>query len=581
MGFATPSATILPAGVLVSPIVIPTHTVSLAGSQFDSFAELPRSTPTDTIPNFQSFPNQLTVNPAGGADFTSLSAALADSSVQAQDTFIAVESGSDTTQPIEPPAKTSNVWTVIGPSNHASLPAVGTRVTPSDATNMFRLHCPISGSSWNPCWRPQAGARKYWLFGADIDVESGGGTLNGGRMIELDEGSNGTGSNQADQAQEVFIDRCYIHSVVDGTRNTPRAISLNSGESGVLNCYFEDISSGTQQNWIIGGWFGQGPYLIQNNFFGGGSCIIGGADPPADDMFPRDITFKNNHVYRPPSHSSNPNVLVVNSLEFKVGERVLIENNYFENNWADAQTGKMILFRCTNQGGSGGPSDPGNTVFLADVTFRFNVMDDTPNCIDCAAWGSQFRQALQPVQNVSIHDNVGFNIASEATVTGGTEYATFLQSEGIDWHVFNNTFDNNSSDGPIQLNGSGASNMLLQNNIMYVGNFGVKGGGCTQGTDCLNQWADGVQGYDFDGNVVFGANVGQYPALSNVYPSNDSGVFVDAANHDYNLTASPGFGNGTNGRARGADVTALYGSDPYNPSAGSRLEGVRSTVLPS
>jgi hypothetical protein len=44
-----------------------------------------------------------------------------------------------------------------------------------------------------------------------------------------------------------------------------------------------------------------------------------------------------------------------------------VEGNLFENNWSDAQAGKMILLRAESPGG-----------VCEDITFRFNRIENTP-----------------------------------------------------------------------------------------------------------------------------------------------------------------------------------------------------------
>ena len=66
---------------------------------------------------------------------------------------------------------------------------------------------------------------------------------------------------------------------------------------------------------------------------------MGGADPQVslNGNVASDIYFRRNHVYKRPSWLGSTQLVVKNLFELKVGRRILVEGNVFENNWANGK----------------------------------------------------------------------------------------------------------------------------------------------------------------------------------------------------------------------------------------------------
>src|SRR5262249_23653079 len=73
-----------------------------------------------------------------------------------------------------------------------------------------------------------------------------------------------------------------------------------------------------------------------------------------------------------PSYAGTP-WSVKNLLEFKNGQRVLIEGNVFENNWPQAQDGHFMLITPRTEAGQM------PWAFTGDITFRYNLVRDVTN----------------------------------------------------------------------------------------------------------------------------------------------------------------------------------------------------------
>jgi hypothetical protein len=98
---------------------------------------------------------------------------------------------------------------------------------------------------------------------------------------------------------------------------------------------------------------GPGPYLIANNYLeaSGENIMFGGADPYIANLVPSDITIRQNYISKPLSWRGQA-WIVKNLLELKNAQRVTIDGNLIENNWAAAQPGVAIVLTPRNQDGN-------------------------------------------------------------------------------------------------------------------------------------------------------------------------------------------------------------------------------------
>src|SRR4029077_3526512 len=160
-----------------------------------------------------------------------------------------------------------------------------------------------------------------------------------------------TQTSLATVAHDLIVDRCYIHG--DPVNGQKRGIALNSATTTVVNSYISDIKSSQSDAQAIQGSNGPGPYLIANNYLeaSGENIMFGGADPFIANLVPSDITIKQNYISKPVSWRGQA-WTVKNLIELKNGQRITIDGNLIENNWAAAQIGYAILLTPRNQDGS-------------------------------------------------------------------------------------------------------------------------------------------------------------------------------------------------------------------------------------
>ena len=310
--------------------------------------------------------NTITVN-AGG----NLQSAI--NTAQPGDTIV-LQAGATFTGTFTLPNKgASTQWIYIRSSAYASLPAPGNRVSPANAANMAT----IAGTG-SPviAVTTQAGAHHYRFVG--IEIKPAAGKFSYGIV---DMGSSAT--SLAQLPHDIVFDRCYIHG--DPAVGGRRGIALNSAASAVIDSYLSDWKENGADSQAIVGWNTPGPVKLVNNYLEGSgeNVMFGGADPSIANLVPSDIEIRGNYFFKPLAWISQA-WTVKNLIEFKNGQRVLLEGNIFENNWQDAQGGEGIVVTPRNQDG-GAPWS-----ITQDITIRLNKVINVGRGFNIAGRDSNF-----------------------------------------------------------------------------------------------------------------------------------------------------------------------------------------------
>ena len=272
--------------------------------------------------------------------------------------------------------------------------------------------------------------------------------------------------------------------------------------------------------------------------------MFGGADPSIPNLIPSDITIEGNDFYKPLSWQSL-GYDVKNDFELKLGDRVLVQDNTFQNNWASAQDGYAILLRSTDQSGTAPWSD------VSNVTFQQNVIENSPNGINL---DSELGTAVG-MSNININNNLLYNIGGSS---GGTLFQ-ILGYQGVpiqNLSITNNTgikpataptngeavmFDAETSSGAESTDA--VNGLVFSNNVLSNGLYGIFGSGKGTGNAALSSFAPGGS---FSGNVLIGGSAGSYSSYpGNYFPSSVS--FVDPSTGNYNLTNPSLYDNGNPG----------------------------------
>ena len=446
------------------------------------------------------------------------------------------------------PNKSGSDWIVIRSSAaDADLPPPGTRITPAESAIMPKLISP----NYVPAAYTDVGAHHYRFIGVEFGVAEGKDIYN---IVSF-------GADQTSLAQtphDLIIDRCYIHGNDAGA--VSRGVLLNCARAAVIDSYISNCHSEGFDSQAICGWNGSGPFKIVNNYLEGAgeNVMFGGAKPSIQNLIASDVEFRLNHVYKPlswkqghPTYAGRP-WTIKNLFELKNAQRLFIDRNIFENNWADAQNGFAILFTPRGEDGVA----PWATA--QDVTFTNNIVRHSGGGFNIA--GPDHGSLSQPSQRILIRNNLIDDIDGDkwGSAAYGPADGKFAQIVGGPVNI---TIDHNTifhSGSIIVADGAPSPGFIFCDNIARNNVYGVLGSDRSPGLDSLGFY---FPGYEFRKNVIVGVPLDiKYPA-DNFLPLLLGLVgFVDLSGGDYRLARTSPYRNaGTDGKDVGCDIDALNG----------------------
>jgi hypothetical protein len=301
------------------------------------------------------------------------------------------------------PKKAGNRWIVVrSGASDDKLPAPGSRVTPAFAPAMPKIVSPNQG----PALAAAPGAHHYRLVGIEF-----------GTTPEVKEtysivAFGGDQPSDADTPHNLIVDRCYVHG--HGQLSSRRGVLLNSASSAVIDSHISEIHAVGADSQAILGYNGPGPFRIVNNYLEGAAenIMFGGSDPAIRNLVPSDIEIRGNHLFKPmkwrpgdPTFAGVP-WTVKNLLELKNAQRVLIEDNFLENNWATA-----LVLTPRNQGRNA----PWSVV--QDVLFRNNVVRNVVSGF--VVQGSDDESPSESAKRIAVINNLWFFSRTFFGVTAG------------------------------------------------------------------------------------------------------------------------------------------------------------------
>jgi len=511
-----------------------------------------------------------TVN-AGG----SLQAAI--DAAQPGDTIL-VQAGATFTGSFKLPAKGGSASiTIRSSAPDASLPAAGERISPTFAPLLPKIRASNVGAAI----RTAPGASNWRLMFLEFLPASSTASAN---LVEF----GGTGTTQSTLAsvpQHLVMDRCYLHG--DASYGQRRGLALNSGDAQVVNSYFADFKAVLQDTQAINGWNGPGPYLIENNYLeaAGENVMFGGTDPAIANLVPSDITIRRNLITKKTAWMSQ-SWAVKNLVEFKSAQRILMEGNTIENNWAAGQQGYAILFSPRNQSGTA----PWTVV--RDAVVQNNVIRHVAAAFNICGYDNL--QTSQQTQNITIRNNLLFDVNTRwATPNNPANGRLVIVGGGPKNITFDhNTVDNNGSStifiyGGYSLTGTSILGFDVTNNLLRSNSYGIYGDNRGEGTVGLAAYCPNSIVLR---NTLAGGVAKRYPT-GNDFPTLTAWLadFVNVGAADYRLiSASPSKGSGTDGKDLGVDFTELNAAlaphspitDPLPPPTASKPYSGTASALP-
>ncbi|HEX6973418.1 MAG TPA: hypothetical protein VF147_03400 [Vicinamibacterales bacterium] len=180
--------------------------------------------------------------------------------------------------------------TVRSSAPDGQLPGPNVRITPDYAALLPKIQSDNSA----PALRLAPGAHHWRLQFLEFPA-----TLLGyNDILRVGEGSSAQ-SQLSQVPYEIDIDRVYVHG--DPLYGQKRGIALNGRSVTIRNSYISDIKAVGFDTQAIGGWNGPGPFTIENNYLEGAgeNFILGGSDPPIQNLVSEDVVVRYNHMSKP------------------------------------------------------------------------------------------------------------------------------------------------------------------------------------------------------------------------------------------------------------------------------------------
>ena len=380
-------------------------------------------------------------------------------------------------------------WIVVRSDKSGELPAVGTRVSPSEASLMAKIVTP-SVSAAIKTSGPSSG---WWLVGLEVTVAPALTAQQYG-IITLGEGQ----TTMAAVPQDLVLDRMYIHGQT--TTNLSRCVALNSGRTQVSDSYITECHGKDFDAQAIAGWNGPGPFKIVNNMLmgSGENVIFGGADPSVPGLVPSDIEIRRNYFYTPLAWKGV--WLKKNLLELKNATRVLVEGNVLDGSWTHGQTGWAIVLMSTNQ--SGGCS----WCIASDITIRRNLIKNAGAGINVAGG---YATDNMTTRRVLIAENVLENIG--VSPYDGDERGFQLLARTQSVTLERNVLGAGNLSAALITEGGGPC--VLKDNVWNAGRYGVFASGGGIGSAALSVGCG--SSYVWSNQTMIGSSGGNsYPAAT-------------------------------------------------------------------
>ena len=437
----------------------------------------------------------------------------------------------------------SSSWIVVRPAAGAALPAEGQRMTPALASSLSLPR--IVSADYDAAIRTAPGANHYRIVGIEVTL-SPAPAYNYG-LILLGGGNASEGQTSlATVPHDLVFDRVYVHGTT--TTSLSRCIAANSAATAVIDSYVSECHAEGQDAQAIGGWNGPGPFKIVNNYLEGSgeNIMFGGADPSIQNLVPSDIEIRHNHIAKQVSwHGSR--WLIKNLLEFKSAQRVLLEGNVFENNWASAQEGAGIVLWSANQSGTA------TWTVTQDITFRRNLMRNVGAGFQISATASN---PSLPARRIAITDNLVYGI-NQPGFEGNARGFQIANGTGqlSDLTIAHNTMIG-SSLSAFTLIGTPTVRLVVTDNVLDGGTYGIIGDGQGIGTSALNMFV--TDGSFLRNVLVIAAQYAAQFPIGNSYPASVSAIgFVNPSGGDYSLSLPSPY-KGLSGSADpGANIAAV------------------------
>src|SRR5207245_2500669 len=307
----------------------------------------------------------------------------------------------------------------------------------------------------------------------------------------------------------------YIHGAPTG--EFIRGVLMNGLHIAIVDSYLSNFHSINGDTQAAIAWNTPGPLKLVNTYLEAAAenVLFGGAPSAVANYVPSDIEIRHNFFDKPlswrpgdPAYAGKT-WIVKNLLEFKDGQRAIIEGNIFGHHWAGAQSGFFMLI--TPRGESG--DNP--WAFTGDITFRYNKVLKTTGG---PAVNGTDGQVTQNSSRVLFEHNVFENIGAYFVPGAFNGQFSMIGNAIQNLTIRHNTIS--QSDTPLHFVGDSAGAMnglIIVDNIFGNGGYGIAGD-TTQGVAELDAVAPG---WVMRKNVIYGPYPNANGVPKSYYPADD------------------------------------------------------------
>lgn len=339
----------------------------------------------------------------------------------------------------------------------------------------------------------------------------------------------------ADVPTNITIDHCDIHGHT--TQEVQRGVAANGANVKIMNSKIWEIHGRGYDTQAICCWNGPGPFLIEGCYLeaAGENVMFGGSPAAIPNLVPTDIIIRHNYFFKPLTwYVNDPSYAgirwsVKNLFELKNARNVVIEGNIFENNWADAQAGRAIVFTPR-------PSDSGLWAVIEDVEFINNIVRNVGSGMLILGADEAGSNPDRPIptetrlRRVRVANNLWENVDGKRFGSNGYFLTVINKTEDV-------TVEHNTALQTGHIIGTDYApnaRFIYRDNISRHNEYGIFGGGKSTGNATIS--------YYFPDGVITG-NVIAKEVRGGSSPSNHAGVYP-AGNFFPETLADVGFGEG-------------------------------------
>ena len=254
------------------------------------------------------------------------------------------------------PARAGSNFIRLRTNSLGSLPSYGNRV--SAATHASAMPKVTAQANAGKAMDAVYGAGGWWITGVEFTQKTTVTTYN---LIYFGFDTPGARSTWV---EDIVLDRCLIRPPPTYEGKAAFGVRFDVTGGAIIGCAISGLYAASSENKDILIVNSEGRLRIENNYLdaAGVNTMIGGADINVSPLLPRDVHFKKNWHFCPLGKSWAKNVI-----EFKYGERILVEQSVFENAYPAGQNGYADVVKAVNQNG-------GMTwVATHDITYRQNL----------------------------------------------------------------------------------------------------------------------------------------------------------------------------------------------------------------